>query len=163
VTPQPPISTLISVWNAHTFGAGQVLGIGIDLVEVEPLRQLIEAGGVSFIDTAWTKREQKDANGQIEGLAGKWAAKEAVMKSLQHGIGELDPRDVEVVTTLGGAPKVELHRAARVFAEKYRISEWHLSLTHEGGWAAAIAFASTHPYLDAIETRNTEDEWRNRD
>lgn len=137
-----PLSALQSAWHSSIGPTGQVVGIGIDLVEVEPLRQLVESGGSAFLDFAWTAREQRDSNSQPEGLAGKWAAKEAVMKALQQGIGELEPLDVEIVTTPLGAPAVRLHRAARVMAKKRAIATWYVSVTHEGGWAAAIAIAS---------------------
>ncbi len=143
MTAVSPMRALQQAWSASVEVVDQAAGAGIDLVEVEPLRQLIQAGGDVFLDAAWTAREQRDANNQAEGLAGKWAAKEAVMKVLQRGIGELDPRDVEIVTEPSGAPKVELHRTALSIAKQRRITAWHVSLTHEGGWAAAIVIASS--------------------
>ncbi len=143
MTAVSPKRALRSAWNASVDLVDQAAGAGIDLVEVEPLRLLIQAGGDVFLDAAWTAREQRDANNQAEGLAGKWAAKEAVMKVLQRGIGDLDPRDVEIVTEPSGAPRVELHRTALSIAKRRRITTWHVSLTHEGGWAAAIVIASS--------------------
>lgn len=160
MTPQPPIGALASVWQASIEAMDQASGVGIDLVEVEPLRQLLATGGRSFVDAAWTAREQRDSNRQPEALAGKWAAKEAVMKALQHGIGDMDPRDVEIVTTPLGAPRVELHRAARVIAKRRRITTWHLSVAHEGGWAAAIAIASSQPHLKLVDAAAPTNERR---
>lgn len=160
MTPQPPIGALASAWHASVEAMGQASGVRIDLVEVEPLRQLLVAGGRSFIDAAWTAREQRDTNRQPEALAGKWAAKEAVMKALQHGIGDMDPRDVEIVTTPIGAPRVELHRAARSIAKQHRITTWHVSVTHDGGWAAAIAIAVSQPNLKLVDSAATTNERR---
>ena len=160
MTPQPPISALASAWQASIEAMGQASAVGIDLVEVELLRQLLAAGGRTFVDAAWTAREQRDTNGQPEALAGKWAAKEAVMKALQHGIGDMDPRDVEIVTNPIGAPRVELHRAARSIAKQNRITTWHISVTHGGGWAAAIAIASSQPNLKLIDSAATTNERR---
>ncbi len=143
MTPRSPLDALRSAWCASIELAGQAAGVGIDLVQVDQLRELIDKGGSSFVDAAWTTREQRDANGQPEGLAGKWAAKEAVMKALQRGIGDMDPCEVEIVTTPRGAPQVELHGSARAIARSRRITNWHVSLTHEGGWAAAIAVAAS--------------------
>jgi holo-[acyl-carrier protein] synthase len=161
VTAPPPISALRAAWQASIEATDRSEGVGIDLVEVEPLRQLLVSGGRPFLDAAWTAREQRDANRQAEGLAGKWAAKEAVMKALGHGIGDLDPRDVEIVTTSHGAPQVELHRSARAIAKRRRITTWHLSVTHEGGWAAAIAIASSQPHLKLVDPANDANERRN--
>jgi holo-[acyl-carrier protein] synthase len=142
MTTSSPVYALQSAWHAGIGPVCHAAGVGIDLVEVEPLQQLLESGGRAFLDAAWTAREQRDANGQPEGLAGKWAAKEAVMKALQLGIGDMDPLDVEIITMPLGAPVVELHRAARAVAKDRKIETWHISVTHEGGWAAAIAIAS---------------------
>ncbi len=161
VTVQPPLGALRSAWKASIEATEQAGGVGIDLVEVEALRQLFVSGGQSFLDAAWTNREQRDANRQPEALAGKWAAKEAVMKVLQHGIGAMDPRDVEIVTTPLGAPQVELHRAARAIAKRQRITSWHLSVTHEGGWAAAIAIACAQPSLKLVDSAGSTNERRN--
>jgi holo-[acyl-carrier protein] synthase len=160
MTASSPLHALQSAWHASIGPMGQSAGVGIDLVEVEPLRQLVESGGPAFLHAAWTARERRDANGRPEGLAGKWAAKEAVMKALQRGIGEIGPLDVEIVTTPLGAPAVELHRAARAAARNRKIATWHVSVTHEGGWAAAIAIASLR-HLQLTDTAVAADEGRN--
>jgi holo-[acyl-carrier protein] synthase len=139
---ESPREALKTAWEASIGAIGQVVGVGIDLVEVEPLRQLVDAGGSECRDAAWTAEEQYGANAQAEGLAGKWAAKEAVMKALGHGIGDLDPLDVEIACTSLGAPDVRLHRAARTIARNQKVGNWCISITHEGGWAAAIAIAT---------------------
>ena len=156
-----PRKALESAWQASVGPAGHAAGLGIDLVEVEPLRELIFAGGRAFLNTAWTIREQHDANAQPEGLAGKWAGKEAVMKALQHGIGEIDPRDVEILTTSLGAPRVELHGSALAIAKDRHVAGWHISVTHESGWAAAIAVASSH-YRQVIDSPPNIPEGRSR-
>jgi holo-[acyl-carrier protein] synthase len=136
------MTALQSVWQASIETEDPPMAIGIDLVEVEPLAQLLEAGGPFFANAAWTPRERREAKGQPEALAGKWAAKEAVMKALQRGIGDIGPKDVEIITNSSGAPVVELHRSARSTAKSRRITAWTVSVTHEGGWAAAIALGS---------------------
>lgn len=161
MTAPPPIGALRAAWQASIEATEQAAGVGIDLVEVGPLRDLIVSGGRPFLDAAWTAREQRDTSRQAEGLAGKWAAKEAVMKALGHGIGDMDPRDVEITTTPPGAPQVELHRSARAIANRQRITTWHLSVTHEGGWAAAIAIASSQPHLKLMDSANEACERRN--
>ena len=78
-------------------GAGQ--GIGVDLVDVEELQQLVAEGGEEFVRDYWTDKERAEVAGDpMERLAGRWAAKEAVMKALGIGVGEVDPIDIEVVT-----------------------------------------------------------------
>lgn len=137
-----PLEALQSVWQASIVTNDPPTAIGIDLVEVESLAQLLEAGGRFFANAAWTARERRESNGEPEALAGKWAAKEAVMKALQRGIGDIDPKDVEIITHHSGAPAVELHRSARSTAKSRHLTDWTVSVTHEGGWAAAIALGS---------------------
>ena len=150
--PATPVAALKSAWQASIESIGPVAGVGIDLVEVQVVRQLVEHGGHEFVDAAWTDREQRDTNRQPEGLAGRWAAKEAVMKALRHGIGDVDPCEVEIVTTSVGAPAVELTGKARDIARRERISGWKVSISHEGGWAAAIAVASLGLGIAAART-----------
>lgn len=135
-------------------------GVGLDLVDVTLMRNLLAEGGPEFIDAYWTPAEQADSGNDPERLAGRWAAKEAVMKCLRAGLGELDPIDIEVLTLASGAPRAVLRgRAAEVAAER-KVEEWYVSITHESGWAAAIAVSKRQqdllPADPALEQRLTE-------
>lgn len=118
-----------------------VAGVGIDVVDIDMLRTLVLQGGQSFIDAYWAPSEQLATGNEIERLAGRWAAKEAVMKSLGYGVGDLDPIDIEIVAHSSGAPHVVLHRDAARLAAGARIDQCHVSITHESSWAAAISLA----------------------
>jgi holo-[acyl-carrier protein] synthase len=119
----------------------EVVGIGIDLVDVDLMRTLIRDGGACFVNAYWSQAEQDATDNQIHRLAGRWAAKEAIMKSLGHGVGDVDPIDVEIAALPSGAPQVVLHRGAAQLAEELRVRRCHVSITHESSWAAAIALA----------------------
>ena len=107
------------------------------------MEQLVEAGGAEFVESAWTAGERDECEGSIERLAARWAAKEAVMKALGEGLGQLSPLDIEVrLDPDTGAPQVQLHRSALVRAHDQAICGWFVSLCHENGWAAAIAVAT---------------------
>ena len=140
--PSSPLAALQSAWSDAVSSVNPRGRLGIDLVEVGLLRRLLTSGGSAFVNMGWSEREQLEAHGQPEALAGKWAAKEAAMKVLGRGIGELDPLDLEVLTADSGAPRLDLHRAARRCAREHRMTHWRISITHEAGWAAAIAAAS---------------------
>lgn len=120
---------------------GDVSGIGVDLVDIELMRSLVDAGGPSFVDAYWTAAEQNVTGRRVERLAGRWAAKEAVMKSLGSGVGEIDPIDIEITAQASGAPEVVLHGGAAERAKELSIKTCHVSITHESSWAAAFAFA----------------------
>lgn len=95
-----PAPVIVSA-AAELLGDGS--GIGLDIVDVQLLKDLIEDGGKAFLDACWTEREQADSQNHPGRLAGRWAAKEAVMKCLGSGIGDLDPSDVEIKTLRSGA------------------------------------------------------------
>lgn len=118
-----------------------VAGVGIDVVDIDMLHTLVLQGGPSFIDAYWAPAEQLATGNQIERLAGRWAAKEAVMKCLGHGVGDLDPIDIEIAAHSSGAPHVILHRDAARLAAEANVGRCHVSMTHESSWAAAIALA----------------------
>lgn len=136
-----PLAAIRSAWRAATAIDGTTGGAGIDVVATETLRQLIAAGGPAFIDSAWSETEQHDAEGSIERLATRWAAKEAIMKALRCGLGDLGPLDIEIHTGIDGAPDVVLHGNARHAAAARGLHSWHISMCHEQGWAVAIAIA----------------------
>jgi len=138
-----PGAALTRVATNLAVGSVRVVGVGVDLVDRADVEQLIEAGGSAFLESAWTAGEQDECEGSIERLAARWAAKEAVMKALGAGLGQLSPLDVEVrLDPDTGAPRVQLHRHALARAHDQAIYGWLVSLCHENGWAAAIAVAT---------------------
>jgi holo-[acyl-carrier protein] synthase len=142
-----PIGVIASVWHASlaTVSSAAIAGAGIDVVDMATFLDLHAAGGQPFLDNGWTTAEQRDTGRSSEGLAARWAAKEAVMKALRCGLGDLDPLDIEVLTEPDGAPRVALHRSALAAAKALGVHRWHVSLSHEAGWAAAIAIADRTP------------------
>ena len=119
-----------------------VVGIGVDLVDVAGFQRLIESDRGGFVSSVWTDIEKQDAEGSIERLAARWSAKEAVMKALGRGLGDVDPFDVEIVSVSSGALEVRLHGSAKAAAALAGAGCVHVSISHQGGWAIAFAVAS---------------------
>ncbi|MDE0375638.1 MAG: holo-ACP synthase [bacterium] len=119
-----------------------ILGVGVDLVHVKTLQRLLESDQGAFVDNYWTARETEDAEGIVERLAARWAAKEAVMKALGRGLGDVDPVDVEITRVTTGALRVRLHRSASAAAEGVGAGCVHVSVSHEQGWAIAFAVST---------------------
>lgn len=139
-----PIAVLATVWSASIpsiTSAAATAGAGIDLVDLAAFASLYRTGGQAFLENGWTDAERDDAQGSLERLGVRWAAKEAVMKALRCGLGDLDPLDIEILTEPDGAPRVVLHRNALAAATALGVARWHVSLCHEEGWAAAVAIA----------------------
>ena len=89
------------------------LRVGVDLVSVPDLDRMLQAAGKSFLDSCWTVAEQEYCRGSVPSLAARWAAKEATMKALERGIGDVEPTDIEVIAELGKAPRLHLCGTAK--------------------------------------------------
>lgn len=121
--------------------APSTLRVGVDVVSIDDLTDMIETAGPTFLDSCWTPAEQSYSAGSIARLAARWAAKEATMKALGHGIGEIDPVEIEVQAVEGEPPFLRLHGAAAGYAHEMDLSHLALSLTHEAGFAVAFVAA----------------------
>lgn len=121
-----------------------VLGHGIDIVETARIRQLVEAHGRRFLDRCFTPAEQeycaRNPKRQFEHLAGRFAAKEAVLKVLGTGWrGGIQWTDIELTREPSGQPRVMLAGEARRIAEALGIRRWHVSISHIETHATASA------------------------
>jgi holo-[acyl-carrier protein] synthase len=122
---------------------GEVIGVGIDAVDVERFRTVLgrRQGFAARVFTAAERAEAGTRHDPVPGLAARFAAKEAVMKSLSVGLGAFDFADVEVVRGEGGAPALTVTGRAAGLAEERSDRGWHVSLTHTATVAMAIAVA----------------------
>lgn len=146
-TATSPSMSLASALEASTLDEGceGILSIGTDVVSVTRMARLVSEGGPAFLGRGWTPGESAEADGNPERLATRWAAKEAVMKCLGLGISDLDPREIEIASSESGAPSVTLRGSAAKQAQSLGISKFHVSASHESGWATAVAAASAIP------------------
>jgi len=125
-----------------------IISAGVDLVEVERIQQALEDSriGRRFRERVSRKREilycEKKRRGKYESYAGRFAAKEAVMKALGRGWGsKVRWLDIEVGRARSGKPEIVLHDKTAQLAEQLGIRRWALSITHtkEHGLAYVIA------------------------
>jgi holo-[acyl-carrier protein] synthase len=87
-------------------------------------------------ELAYCSRRRRSA----EHLAGRWAAKEAVLKSLGTGLGpRMEWTDIEVVNDLSGRPRVRLHGEVEALARSLGMQHIEISLSHTGGLTVAHA------------------------
>ena len=125
-----------------------VISVGIDLVEVERIRAALEDPriGVRFRDRVYTDNEiaycEKKQRGRFESYAGRFAAKEAVMKALGRGWGaQVRWLDIEVARASSGKPNILLHNKTEALAERLGIRNWALSITHTAQYGMAYVIA----------------------
>ena len=115
---------------------------GVDLADVARVEALMTSQP-GLREQVFTARELAycDRRGRTgEHLAGRWAAKEAVLKSLGTGMGpRMEWTDIEIVNDLGGRPRVRLHGEAEAVARSLGMHQIDISLSHTGGLAMAQA------------------------
>lgn len=119
-----------------------ILGLGLDLVEVERLGAALARHGARFEARLCRPGEIRPLVGRarVAHVAGLFAAKEAVMKALGTGWSSgVGFRQIEIVHTTAGAPEVRLHDEAALCAARLGVTSVRLSITHDGGMAAAVA------------------------
>ncbi len=126
-----------------------VLSIGVDLVEVERIQKALEDSriGMRFRDRVFTAKEiqycEKKRRGRYESYAGRFAAKEAVMKALGNGWGsKVCWLDIEVARARSGKPEIVLHDKTARLAEQLGIRRWSLSITHTGATRTRVCHCS---------------------
>jgi len=120
-----------------------LIGLGIDLVEVARMRRAL-GRTTSFEARVFTRGEASDARRRsdpAEGFAARFAAKEAVLKAMGLGLWEVPLVDIELSRVDGGVPRIVLHAAAASAATARGIDTWEVSISHDGGIAAAVAAA----------------------
>jgi len=119
-----------------------IVGIGVDIVDVERVKVLLERYRDRFVQRVFTDAEAEYAGRSVreaERLAGRFAVKEAVLKALGTGKSQgILWRDVETVRGAMGRPEVLLYGNANKYMKKIGGKDIHVSITHDGGKAVAF-------------------------
>jgi holo-[acyl-carrier protein] synthase len=125
----------------------QIVAHGIDLVDCPRIEDMIERHGERFINRVFTPAEQAYAEAnknKTEKLAGRFAAKEAVLKLMGTGWrGKIAWTDIEVVNNAVGQPEVTLSGEVKQLADKLGIKHISVSITHTANFVIASAVALT--------------------
>ena len=121
------------------------LGIGTDIIECLRIAQMIERHGEVFINRVYTPHEIQYCSTRkaaTQHYAGRWAAKEAVLKSLGTGwVKGISWRDIEVQSTESGKPTIHLSGGALQASERRGIHKILISISHCRSHATAFALA----------------------
>ena len=120
-----------------------IIGIGIDLVDIERFRTSLERTPSMrtrlFTDVELAYVAPK--SDPVPSLAARFAAREAVMKSLGLGLGAFGFHDVWVERAASGEPSLAITGRALDLAAEAGVQRWHLSLTHSASTAGAYVIA----------------------
>lgn len=117
-----------------------ILGIGNDIIEIARMRQSIERHGLHFLNRLFTQREQDycyQYQDPVPHFAGRFAAKEAIVKAFGTGIGaEIEWRDLELINDEKGKPSVFLSEALQ---KRFPDAQIFISISHSADYATAMA------------------------
>ncbi len=114
---------------------------GVDLVKIERFQTLDPAIRARFINRVYTPSEIKLCANRNESLAGRFAGKEAIAKTLGCGIGAVHWQDIEILANADLQPLVVLHGPADQLAKELGFSLWAISITHTQEYAMAFVIA----------------------
>jgi holo-[acyl-carrier protein] synthase len=122
-----------------------VLGIGTDIVECLRIAQMIERHGEYFINRVYTPHEIEYCQSRRQAtqhFAGRWAAKEAVLKAIGTGWRRgISWRDIEVRNQPGGKPVLAMRGGVREVVEQMGVQDLLISISHCRSHATAYALA----------------------
>ncbi len=114
---------------------------GVDLVEIDRFSLACERYQERFLERLFTPVELKENRRNMASLAGRFAAKEAVVKALGTGIGPVSWQDIEISRGASGEPVLHFYGAAQALADELRLTHWSLSLSHTHNQAIAFVVA----------------------
>ncbi|MFX3632252.1 MAG: holo-ACP synthase [Candidatus Pristimantibacillus sp.] len=124
-----------------------IVGVGHDITDMDRIASLLKGNiGERFKDRILTKREQELAvdyrgNRLVQFVAGRFAAKEAVVKAIGCGIGaKVGFCDIAILRDINGKPEIVLSNEAwrRLELEPEQI-RMHITITHDRSIASAVA------------------------
>jgi holo-[acyl-carrier protein] synthase len=121
-----------------------IRGLGIDVVEVDRIRRAVARWGEAFLYRVFTPAELNRGSASVGGaerLAGRFAAKEAVMKALGIGRRGIGWQEIEITVDPMGMPGVRLTGRAAAVADRLGIRAWRVAISHTRLLAIAQALA----------------------
>jgi len=115
-----------------------IIGTGIDIVEIDRIAKA--ASKERFVEKIYSEAERaifEACKYRMETVAGRFAAKEAVLKALGCGIGDMPMTCIEILRAPSGQPFIEISGEARQKAQALGVSRMHVSISHSARYAVA--------------------------
>ena len=139
------LATSVAIDRADV-GIIDVMGLGVDLVDIRRLQAVYDRWGESFLVRLFTDQEllicrKASAGYRWRSLAGRFSAKEAVKKILASRGETANWTEIEVLNGLYGEPYLSLHGRAKLAVERLGYSNLVLSISHEASLAIATVMA----------------------
>lgn len=124
-----------------------IFGTGLDIIEIERIKTSISRFSGKFEERIFTAEEIaycRARSNPFPHFAGRFAVKEAVMKSLGTGMAEgIRWKDMEVLNLGSGKPELKLTGKSKDLADSKNIKRIHISISHDRNYAIAHAIAES--------------------
>jgi holo-[acyl-carrier protein] synthase len=118
-----------------------IIGCGIDLVKVERIEKIIKKWGNSFTSRIFTPLEgeycEKKKVNKFQSYAGKFAAKEALLKALGLGLREANWKEIEIKNDELGQPLIDTSGKLKDIASSKGVNRYFISISHTKEYAIA--------------------------
>jgi holo-[acyl-carrier protein] synthase len=118
-----------------------IIGCGIDLVKIERIEKIIKKWGDNFIFRVFTSVEreycEKKKGTKFQSYAGKFAAKEALLKALGLGLREANWKEIEIKNDKLGQPVIDTSGKLKKIASTKGVSKYFISISHTKEYAIA--------------------------
>lgn len=122
-----------------------IFGLGTDITEIDRIEEMIKRHGDHFLNRTYTSVEIEYCQrhkSAAQHFAGRWAAKEAVMKAFGTGfVKGVGWTDIEIQSLPSGRPVVVLSGGTKELADEVGISSVMISISHGKSYATATAIA----------------------
>ena len=122
-----------------------VLGIGIDIIEIERIQKSIEEYGDAFLNKIYTKTEIDyciSRPNKYQHLAARFAAKEAIYKALSADTEKIYSwQDVEIYNELNGLPRVNFYGSLKNYLGNEK--QLKISMSHSENYVTCVAIISS--------------------
>lgn len=118
------------------------MSIGIDIVNINRIKKIIEKSRDKFYEKIFTEKEINyifKRNHKSQTIAGLFASKEAVSKVFGKGIGDINWKDIEILHDNNGKPFLNINKKIKQNFKKINLSDIQISISHEKNYAIAFA------------------------
>ncbi len=126
-----------------------IIGIGLDLVKISRIRALAERWHDRFLHRLYTEEERRLSSHRASPypfLAGRFAAKEALLKALGTGWSAgVQWLDIQVLNDRAGRPIATVEGRTQALIREAGITGIFISLSHDGEYAIAEALLTKDP------------------
>ncbi len=117
-----------------------IIGCGIDLVSIKRIENIVRRWGDNFICRIFTPLEQEyceKKSNKYQSYAGKFAAKEALLKALGLGLRGVNWKEIEVINDNLGQPTIKTSGRLKEITSNKKVDKYFLTISHTKEYALA--------------------------